>query len=194
MVVPDASELAKNELGRAALNPLSPWPILSGPQLTLRALEMGDVDAWMAGDDAEQQRWFEAPGPSPRTNVVAAISHWRRNWETSASKRHWGIRVNGILAGGIDVENRGEEAAYLSYVVFPAFRRRGLAVEAIELVRNWAMGAMPVTSMVAVIDELNAASRATVERTGFVLEGPARPDEFGESGVMLRYRWIPAPP
>lgn len=192
MTSPDSPQLVAKEKGQAELHPLSPWPILTGRQLTLRVLEMSDVDDWMAGDDVEQQRWFEAP-PSPQSNVVTAVAHWRHDWETSASKRHWGICYNGILAGGIDVENRGEGAAYLSYVIFPTFRRRGLAVEAIELVRNWTVGAMSVTSVVAVIDELNAASRATVERAGFALEGVARPDEFGESGVMLRYRWIPAP-
>lgn len=170
------------------------WPVLTGRRISLRVLTLSDVDAWMAGDDVEQQRWFEAPGPSSHANVLAAITSWRRDWATSARKRHWGLWVGGQLAGGIDVDDRGEGAAYLAYVVFPAFRRRGLAVEAIALVNAWALTQMPVGSVAAVIDELNGASRLTVERAGFVLEGAARPEEADETGVMLRYRWTPPAP
>jgi RimJ/RimL family protein N-acetyltransferase len=148
---------------------------------------MADVDSWHAGDDAEQQRWFEAPGPSPRENVVRMISESREAWATSGQKRRWGIWLDGVLRGGIDVEDRGHGNAYLSYVVFPASRRRGAASESISLVAGWAFDNWPVDRVVAIINELNIASRATAERAGLTYEALADPSEFGESGTMLRY-------
>jgi hypothetical protein len=59
--------------------------------VTLRVLTTADVDGWHAGDDAEQQRWFEAPGPSSRENVVRLISESREAWASSGQKRQWGI-------------------------------------------------------------------------------------------------------
>lgn len=163
------------------------WPVLTGPQVTLRVLTLDDVDGWLAGDDEEQQRWFEAPGPAPRENVVRHVEEARKGWEVSGPKRHWGIWLDDVLAGGIDINNRGEGSAYLSYVVFPSSRRRGVAAESIPLVIQWAFDNWPVDRAVAVIDELNTASRATAERAGFRLEGVADPSEYSESGNMLRY-------
>ena len=150
-------------------------------------LTLADVDGWLAGDDEEQQRWFEAPGPAPRENVVRHVEQSREGWATSGPKRHWGIWLDDVLAGGIDIENRGHGNAYLSYVVFPASPRRGVAAESIPLVTKWAFDNWPINHAVAVIDELNVASRATAERAGFRLEGKADPSEYSESGTMLRY-------
>jgi RimJ/RimL family protein N-acetyltransferase len=161
--------------------------VLVGARVTLRVLTMGDVDTWHAGDDVEQQRWFEAPGPAPRENVVRYIRETREAWASSGSKRAWGIWHGDVLAGGIDVADRGQGSAYLSYVVFPASRRKGAASESIPLVAAWAFANWPVDRVVATIDELNLASRATAERAGLTYDGVADPSEYGESGTMLRY-------
>ncbi|MEV6412003.1 GNAT family protein [Kribbella sp. NPDC051718] len=163
------------------------WPVLTGQRVTLRVLTMDDVDAWLSGDDEEQQRWFEAPGPAPRENVVRLVEESRNAWATSGPKRHWAIWMGDVLAGGIDIADRGQGSAYLSYVVFPAARRQGVAAEAILLVTTWAFATWPITRAVAVIDELNTASRSTAERAGFHFEAVADPSEYGESGKMLRY-------
>nr|WP_239062968.1 GNAT family protein [Streptomyces sp. SID13031] len=153
----------------------------------MKVLRPADVDSWLAGDDEEQQRWFEAPGPAPRENVVRHVSAVREAWATAGSKRHWGIWLDGILGGGIDIEDRGQGSAYLSYVVFPASRRRGAAAESISLVTAWAFENWPVNRAIAIIDELNLASRATAERAGLRFDAVADPTEYSESGRMLRY-------
>jgi len=155
--------------------------------VTLRVLTMADIDSWHAGDDAEQQRWFEAPGPAARENVVRHIRESREAWASSGNKRHWGIWLDHVLGGGIDVNDRGHGSAYLSYVVFPASRRRGAASESIALVADWAFDNWPVSRVVAIIDELNVASKATAERAGLRYDGLADPTEYSESGTMLRY-------
>jgi hypothetical protein len=83
------------------------------------------------------------------------------------------------VAGGLELRDRGNRRANLSYLIFPRFRPRGLAVEAITLATTWALGNMGVDSVVAIINVANAAPRATVERTGFVLEGPAERSACG---------------
>ena len=50
--------------------------ILGDDVVRLRPLSLDDVDEWMAGEDEEQIRVFEFPGPAPRANVVAAIEGW----------------------------------------------------------------------------------------------------------------------
>lgn len=163
-----------------------------GPRVTLRVLTMVDVDSWHQGDDVEQQRWFEAPGPSPRESVVRHIRAVREDWAHSAGRRHWGIWRDGLLCGGVEVAARGHRNAYLSYVVFPASRRRGVAAESISLAAEWALANLPVDRVVAVIDELNTASRATAGRAGFTCEGAADASEYSESGRMLRYVLTPS--
>lgn len=164
------------------------WPVLSGNGCELRVLAVGDADTWLAGEGAEQRRWYESP-PASRENVVTAITDWRRSWATASPIRHWGIwaRPDGPLAGGVELRNRGDRRANLSYVVFPSHRRRGLASEASTLAAQWALNAWPIDAVVACIDERNVASRGVVESAGFSADGLADPHESSESGVMLRY-------
>lgn len=161
--------------------------MLVGPGVTLRVLTMADINSWHTGEDVEQRRWFEAPGPSPRENVAKHICAVREDWASSGRRRHWGIWLDGSLCGGVEVEDRGHGRAYLSYVVFPASRRRGVAAESIWLAVSWASANLPVDRFLAVIDELNTASRATAESAGFAYEAVADPSEYSESGRMLRY-------
>lgn len=168
------------------------WPVLTGERCTLSVVSLEDAATWKAGEDEEQRRWFEFPAPAPMGNVVEAIRHWREQWAADGPVRQWGIWSNGQLAGGVELRDRGDRRANLSYVVFPPFRRRGLATEAISLATAWGFGNLPVDATVAIIDERNTASRSTAERSGFILDGPAEAWEYDESGPCLRYvLWAP---
>lgn len=162
-------------------------PVLRGEHLVLRGLVATDAEAWKAGEDPEQIRWFAAPGPAPMANVVASIEAWQAGWRDGGSVRQWGIEVAGVLAGGVELRLRSAERADVSYVVFPTYRGRGVATEAVRLAVAWAGAHLGVVTVVAVVDERNVASRAVVERAGFVLDGPADPDEHTEPGPMLRF-------
>jgi RimJ/RimL family protein N-acetyltransferase len=163
------------------------WPVIEGEGCTLAVLSLDDAPEWQAGEDAEILRWFEFPHPSPMENVVAAITNWRTNWLQDGPMRQWGIWVDDRLAGGVELQDRGDRRANLSYVVFPEFRRRGVADEAIRLATSWALCNMPVDAVVAIIDMQNKASRAAAERSGFVLEGLAERWEYDEWGPSVRY-------
>lgn len=163
-------------------------PTLNRDDVTLRALEVADAEAWLAGEDTEQLRWFEMPAAS-RADVVRAIERWRADWHDGGSMRQWGIWIDGgaVLVGGVELRVRHDGRANLSYVVFPAFRRRGLASTAVALACEWGKAHLPIDAIVAIIDETNVASRGVVEANGFTLAGRAEPWEHNQSGVMLRY-------
>ena len=162
-------------------------PVLTGDGFALRALEVSDADAWKRGEDPDQIRWFEAPGPARMEDVAAAIERWRAGWDSNGAVRHWGIWRDGDLDGGVELRVRDDGKANVSYLVFPSARGRRLGSAAVRLATRWALDDLAVLAVVAVIDERNAASRATATRAGFALEGPAEPWEHSESGVMLRY-------
>ncbi len=163
------------------------WPVLKGERCTLAVLSLEDAEAWKAGEDEEQRRWFEFPGPAPMENVVGAICKWRDQWQTDGPMRQWGIWSSGELAGGVEIRDRGDRRANVSYVVFPTFRRRGVATEAVCLATEWAFRNLAVDVAVAVIDERNAASTAVAKRAGFTFEGRAERWEYDESGPCVRY-------
>ena len=165
------------------------FPVLTGAQIHLRVLHDADVDTWRAGEDAEQRRWFQFPEVAPRELVVAAVDAWRKSWITGGPMRHWGIwtNVDDVLVGGVELRDRGDRRANISYVVFPDARRGGVATEAVQLATRWAFANLPIDAVVAVIDERNVASLGVARRAGFAADGVAEPWEYSERGRMLRF-------
>ena len=173
----------------AKLREAAPPNVLAGATVLLRVLRPSDASAWHAGEDEEQRRWFEFPGPAPYATVVAAIDAWRASWRSGGAVRHWGIWTDdgATLAGGVEVRDRGDQRANISYVVFPHARRRGLAAAAVVLAAEWAFEHLPVDAVVAVIDPRNQASLGVARRAGFVADGVAEAWEYSETGPMLRF-------
>ena len=168
---------------------LVPLPVCSDGLVTIRPLSLDDAVAWNAGDDDEQRRWFEAPGPSTVVGVRWVIARWQASWQAGGPVFHFGVReaLTDVLAGGVELRVRDDGRANLSYVIFPAFRRRGYARRAMELACGYAREALGAPAVVAIIHEENAASRAVALAAGFALDGLAEPWEYSESGVILRY-------
>jgi len=162
-------------------------PVLTDGVVVLRVLDVSDAGAWQAGEDAEQIRWFEAPGPAPLENIIAAINNWRAEWERNGARRHFGIWTGNRLCGGIELRVRHDGRANLSYLVFPEARRNGVARRSLQLATRWTFDHLAVPTVVAIIDEDNVASVAVATACGFTLEGVAEAWEHSESGVMLRY-------
>jgi len=171
MVGTDASSKYRAISGYARMSVEASWPVLSGCLCYLRVLTVADAETWHAGEDVEQRRWFEFPGPAPFENVVKAITNWRDSWKIEGPVRQWGIWTvsDDSLAGGVELSNRGDGRANLSYVVFPNFRRRGLATEAIALASEWAFQAWNIDAVIACVDEQNVASRELRPGTWFLI-------------------------
>jgi [ribosomal protein S5]-alanine N-acetyltransferase len=163
------------------------YPVLVGSLCALKVLTSDDAAAWHAGEDDEQRRWFEFPHPAPLENVFAAIGRWHTGWETGGPLRHWGVWHHGALAGGVELRVRDDRRANLSYVVFPPYRRKGIATEAATLAACWAFAHLRVVALVGVVDERNAASIGVLHAAGFRYEGYADEWEHDSNGVMLRF-------
>jgi RimJ/RimL family protein N-acetyltransferase len=153
----------------------------------LRAVTLADVDVWMAGEDAEQIRWFEFPGPAPRQNVEQAIRGWAASWAAGGFVRQWGICEGGDdrVVGGVEVHDLGGHEVNLSYVVFPPARGRGLATRAARLALGYAAADMGAAAAVLRVLEGNAASLGVARRLGAVESG-REPSERGGTFVVLR--------
>jgi len=170
--------------------------LLTDGVVALRPVAPDDVDAWLAGEDDEQIRWFEAPGPAPRANVERAIDAWVDGWASGGPVRHLAIcdARTAALAGGVevrppdaDVPTPTDGLVNLSYLVFPAFRGRGFAVRASRLLVAWAAAHLDVREVEIKVLEGNAASLAVAARLGAVRVGTRR-SPSGATFVVHRLR------
>ena len=143
-------------------------PELTDGVVQLRVLEASDAEAWKAGEDIEQIRWFEAPGPAPMANIVDAINNWRSEWEQSGSRRHFGIWTDEGLCGGVELRVRRDGRANVSYLVFPNARRTGVARRALRLATQWAIVDLAVSAVVAIVGERNVAPIGVATSSGFI--------------------------
>jgi RimJ/RimL family protein N-acetyltransferase len=153
----------------------------------LRRLSMDDVDAWLLGEDDEQIRWFEFPGPATRGHVERAIAAWHESWAREGPVRQWGVRVRPeqVLAGGVELRDLGASGVNLSYVIFPAYRRRGLATRASRLALAYAESVLGASSAVIKIVEGNEASIGVARNLGAAIVGH-EPSEASGRFIVFR--------
>jgi RimJ/RimL family protein N-acetyltransferase len=129
--------------------------------VNLKPLVLDDAPEWLAGEDEEQLRWFEAPHPAELSDVQHFIATCQRSWQTMGCHRHWGIRWvdSPELLGGVDLRALENDQVNLSYVVFPRFRRRGVARRASVLALDYAMRTMGTGSTLIKMLPGNVSSR-----------------------------------
>jgi RimJ/RimL family protein N-acetyltransferase len=168
--------------------------LLSDDVVVLRPLTPDDVDEWMSGEDAEQIHWFEFPGPAPRRNVERAISDWVQSWRVGGPIRHWAIcaQTEGAIVGGVELRDEGDGNVTLSYVVFPAWRRRGIATRASRLALAYAASAMDGRVAVIRVLQGNAASIAVARKLGATVTG-VEVTEAGNLSIVMRIDLESAP-
>ena len=161
--------------------------LLSDEVVVLRPLTPDDVDEWMAGEDTEQVHWFEFPGPAPRSNVEQAIADWAQSWRTGGPVRHWAIcdQKTGGIVGGVELRDEGDGNLNLSYVVFPAWRRRGIATRACRLALAYAVAVIDCRAAVIKVLQGNAASIAVARKLGATVTG-MEVTEAGNLSIVLR--------
>jgi RimJ/RimL family protein N-acetyltransferase len=141
--------------------------LLSDDVVVLRRLVPEDAAEWAAGDDAERIDWpgLGADGPV----------------------RHWAIcdQETGRLIGGVKLGDLGAGAVDLSSVVFPAWRRRGMATRACRLALAYAASAMDYRIATVKVLQGDAASIALARRLGAAVTG-IEVTEAGAITIVLR--------
>jgi RimJ/RimL family protein N-acetyltransferase len=155
--------------------------------VVLRRLSLADVDEWLAGEDDEQIRWFEFPGPATRVHVERAIAAWQESWRNDGPVRHWGIcvRPSGEIAGGVELRLLDTREVNLSYVVFPAWRRQGIATRASRLALAYGSRDLGATAAVIKVLDGNLASLAVARNLGAAALG-VEPSDSGGRFVVHR--------
>ena len=161
--------------------------LLSDEVVVLRPLTPDDVDEWMAGEDDEQVHWFEFPGPAPRSNVERAIADWAESWRSDGPVRHWAIcdQETDRIIGGVELRDLGDGKVNVSYVVFPAWRRRGIATRACRLALAYAAAVMECRAAMFKMRQGNAASIAVARKLGAAVTG-MEVTEAGNISLVLQ--------
>jgi RimJ/RimL family protein N-acetyltransferase/predicted GNAT family acetyltransferase len=142
--------------------------VLRGDGIFLRPLRQADATTHHAGEDDVQLRGFEFPGPASLARVEAAIAEWRWSWAARGPVRNFGIwsAATGGLVGNVEVRVLDGHDVNLSYLVFPEWRRRGVATRAARLALEY--GRTQLGARRARIEVLaeNTASLGVVRRLG----------------------------
>jgi hypothetical protein len=83
----------RSEDGSPALDSRAVYgEVLTGASIRLQPVVLEEAEEWLAGEDDEAIRGFEAPGPATLDNVIRAINEWQGSWEILGGVRQWGIR------------------------------------------------------------------------------------------------------
>jgi RimJ/RimL family protein N-acetyltransferase len=162
-------------------------PKLTDGVIFLRPLTAEDAADHLAGEDEDMAKWVSGGRSTPAT-VEAFIRNSQENWRSGGPRRAFGVFdcVTNRLVGFIEVNltllvEPGQVS--VSYGVFGQWRRRGLALRAIDLMDEYLRTATAARQIVLRIAPANTASLKLAEKAGFTLRGL-----FDESeGPMVRY-------
>jgi RimJ/RimL family protein N-acetyltransferase len=170
--------------------PQYPQPTLTSGRLTLRPPRESDIPALVeACQDPEIPRWTRVP--SPYTGAHA------RTWLDSPFA---GVRL--VIADGADrlsgvtaLMEIDDERGYaeIGYWLAAGARGRGMASEAVGLLRDWAAAELGLTLIEIVIHRDNEASLRVPPRAGFTATGEMRdpPPRLGQDSgpVYVVFAW-----
>jgi RimJ/RimL family protein N-acetyltransferase len=161
--------------------------LLSDDVILMRPPTPDDVDEWLAGDVADQIHWFDLPGPTTRGTVERAIANWGESWRAAGTVRHWAIcdRETDAIVGGVQLRDLGDGTVDLSYAVFPAWRRRGIATRACRLALSYAAGMMDRRDALFKVRQGNAAALAVARNVGATVTG-LEVDNDAHISIVLR--------
>lgn len=174
------------------MDPLPPDPLETG-RLRLVLLPVGVFEAMATGDLAAARRLAGLPLPNAWPELLPwAI--WVGDLNARGALRHrWAARAGVLTSSGEVAVNAGfhgppdeHGAVEIGYRVEPAWRGRGLAVEAAEALLRWASVEPGVRALRAATDPANAASQGVLRRLGFTHVGDQRDEVHGLEWVWER--------
>jgi len=162
-------------------------PELTDGVILLRRQTAEDAADHLAGEDEEMAKWVSG-GRSTPTTVEAFIRNNQENWLSGGDRRSFGVFdcASNRLIGFIEVNlARIVEPGQVnvSYGIFPQWRRKGLALRAIDLMAQYLRTATETRQIVLRIAPENTASVRLAEKGGFIFQGLCDEPE----GRMARY-------
>jgi RimJ/RimL family protein N-acetyltransferase len=159
--------------------------VLTTERLTIRPLGDSDVDEIVvAARDPLTQQWLPLPRPYLADHARGFVHDIASAAQSSGRGLIRGIESEGRLAGAIDFKatdwRNGETE--IGYWTHPAFRGRGIMVEAVTAMAHYALTEADLHRVVLRIAPGNAASARVAEKAGFTREGVARNAGFIHDG------------
>ncbi|WP_411705836.1 GNAT family N-acetyltransferase [Edaphovirga cremea] len=150
------------------------WPLF------LRLYQDPLVTEFMTDKASEEEIYQLFTSRLPTWNKHA--SHWLclviREKSTGAA-----VGLTGLLAGWSPFQQ-----AEVGFLLLPEFQRRGYGGESLHAVCDFALGECGFHRLNAAVTEGNVASRRTLEKCGFQLEGTLR--ESYQLGGIWRNDWV----
>lgn len=153
----------------------------------LRPQTAEDAADHLAGEDEDMARWVSGGRSTPAT-VETFIRNNQESWRTDGPRRSFGVFdcASNRLIGFIEVNLArlvGPGEVNVSYGIFPQWRRKGLALRAINLMDQYLRTATEARQIVLRIFPANTASLKLAEKAGFTFQGLFDEPE----GRMARY-------
>jgi len=170
------------------------------PRLLLRLMEGDVVDACLAGDLARAGKSLGVAIPGELLDKPSGLQFAQTRLTEDPLYRPWSMRAI-ILPDAIkmvghvrfhsrpdpdDLHPYARSAVELGYQVFPAYRRRGYASEAVGAAMHWAQAAFGIHRFVASVAPDNKPSLALIGRFGFAKVGRQVDEVDGIEDVYLR--------
>jgi len=151
--------------------------VLKTERLTLRPLDDSDLDAIVvAARDPLTEHWLPLPRPYLVDHARGFVHEIAPAALASGRGLIRAIECEGELAGVIDFKstdwNNGETE--IGYWTHPAFRGRGIMVEAVTAMTRYALTEAGLQRVVVRVATGNAPSARVAEKAGFTREGVAR--------------------
>lgn len=168
--------------------------------ISVEPLRLEDAAAIVDAEDDQTVRWLSG-GTSTVEGTENYIDQLARKAEHGASKRAFGIWVDGRCIGTVDVDAEVTDGlepgdVNIAYGVAPWVRGRGVAVRAVELVcgiiRERAVGRRAVIRA----DTRNRASARVAEKAGFVhlCDVPSTTETMDDGTPVVLRVYVREPP
>jgi RimJ/RimL family protein N-acetyltransferase len=147
----------------------------------LRPLARRDAPEHLAGEDPELWRWLTDGHAGTIETVNALIERSLASWKVLGALHNFGVwdEVTGALTGNCEANFAQEELApgevNLSYAIWPAFRGRGYATRAVELLCVYLATETDAQVATLRIDPENTRSIAVARRSDFTLSASSEP-------------------
>jgi RimJ/RimL family protein N-acetyltransferase len=175
-----------------------PDPPLTDGVITLRAKTGADADALTAAcQDPDIPRWTRVPVPYRRADALAWIAASELEMDAGVSIGWLAVDEEDRLLASIAVMqiDRAGGTGEIGYWVAREARGRGVATRAVRLVRDWAPGALGLTTLEIEVHQANVASQGVARAAGFPETSERRePPRTGlPDGRYIVYRWRAQP-
>jgi RimJ/RimL family protein N-acetyltransferase/ADP-ribose pyrophosphatase YjhB (NUDIX family) len=180
--------------------PVPPQPTLTDGVVTLRPWTDADIDEAIAGHDEEIRYWFGFPVVTPSYEIhKQAVDNWHEWYADGRRRVNFLVEADGVVAGNVEVQDRGGGTGSLSWILYAGRRGQGSATRAVRLLVDYAFEELGYQRIEAEVDprntkSLRVASRAGLRREGVRRVAPGMVDVDDGTGVVVLGRLATDPP